>query len=64
MEIRTAEVLADWAAFAVEGVQGFALLGTSASRKLGGYMMVQDAIDSLLHLKTQTRMESAEPANN
>ena len=55
MEIRTA-------ACAVEDVQGFALENTGASRTLGGCMMVQDAIDTLLRQKIPTWVDSAEPA--
>ena len=45
MQIRTG-VLAEWAAFVVEDVQGFALLDTGALRSVGGYTMVQHVIDS------------------
>ena len=38
-------VFAEWAAFAVEDVKGYALLDTGASRSVGGYMMVQYVID-------------------
>ena len=48
MEIRTAGGFAGWAAFAVDDMQGFALLDTGASRTVGGYTMVQHVIDSLL----------------
>ena len=37
-------VFAEWAAFAVEDVKGYALLDTGASRSIGGYMMVQYVI--------------------
>ena len=40
-------VFAEWAAFAVEDVKGYALLDTGASRSVGGYMMVQHVIDCL-----------------
>ena len=40
-------VFAEWAAFAVEDVKGYALLDTGASRSVGGYMMVQYVIDCL-----------------
>ena len=45
-------VFAEWAAFAVEDVGGFALLDTGASGSVGGYMMVQYVIDCLSR-KTQ-----------
>ena len=38
-------IFAEWAAFAVEDVKGYALLDTGASRSVGGYMMVQYVID-------------------
>ena len=44
MQNRTAGVFAEWATFAVEDVQGFALLDTGASRTVGGYTMVQYVI--------------------
>ena len=52
MEIWTASVFADLAAFAVEDVLGFALLDTVASRIVGGYMMVQHVIDRVLRQQT------------
>ena len=55
-------VFAEWAAFAVEKVQGFALLDTGAWRTVGGYTMVQHVIDSLLLQQTPTWMECAEHA--
>ena len=57
-------IVAEWGAFAVEHVQGFALLDTGASRTVGDCMMVQHVIDSLLQSKTQTWVESAEPTVN
>ena len=62
MDIGTAGMVAEWAAFAVEDVKGFALLDTDDSRTVGGHMIVQHVIDSVLHLKTETWVESAEPA--
>ena len=38
-------VFAEWAAFAVEDVKGYALLDTGASTAVGGYMMVLFVID-------------------
>ena len=57
-------MFAEWAAFTVEDVQGFALAATGAPRTAGGYIMVQHVIDSLLVQQTPTWMESAELAMN
>ena len=57
-------MFAEWAAFAVEDVQGFALLDTGAPRLVGGFTMVQHVIDSLLLQQTPTWMESVRPAVN
>ena len=64
MKNRTAGTSAEWKAFAVEGVQEFALMYTDASRTVGGNMMVQHVIDSMLHQQTPTWVESADPAVN
>ena len=64
MEIRTAGTVAERAAFAVEDVHGFALIDTGASRTVGGNIMVQHVIDSLLQQETPTWVESAELASN
>ena len=53
-----------WAAFAVEDVQGAAMLDAGASRAVGGRTMVQYVIGSLPHHQTPMWMESAEPAEN
>ena len=55
-------VFAEWAAFAVEDVGGFALLDTGASRSVGGYMMVQYVIDCLSQNTAPPWLESADPA--
>ena len=55
-------VFAEWAAFAVEDVKGFALLDTGASRSVGGYMMVQHVIDCLSRDTALPCLESADPA--
>ena len=55
-------VSAEWAAFAVEDVKGYALLDTGASRSVGGYMMVQYVIDCLSRNTAPPWLESADPA--
>ena len=55
-------VFAEWAAFAVEDVEGYALLDTVASRSVGGYMMVQYVIDCLSRNTAPPWLESADPA--
>ena len=55
-------IFAEWAAFAVEDVKGYALLDTGASRSVGGYMMVQYVIDCLSRNKAPPWVESADPA--
>ena len=55
-------VFAEWAAFAVEDVKGYALLDTGASRSVGGYMMVQYVIDCLSRDTAPPWLESADPA--
>ena len=55
-------IFAEWAAFAVEDVEGFALLDTGASRSVGGYMMVQYVIDCLSRNTAPPWLESADPA--
>ena len=55
-------VFAEWAAFAVEDVKGYALLDTGASRSVGGYMMVQHVIDCLSQDTAAPWLESADPA--
>ena len=55
-------IFAEWAAFAVEDVKGYALLDTGASRSVGGYMMVQYVIDCLSHNTAPPWLESADPA--
>ena len=55
-------VFAEWAAFAVEEVKGYALLDTVASRSVGGYMMVQYVIDCLSRNTAPPWLESADPA--
>ena len=55
-------VFAEWAAFAVEDVKGYALLDTGASRSVGGYMMVQYVIDCLSRNTAPPWLESADPA--
>ena len=55
-------VFAEWAAFAVEDVKGYALLDTGASRAVGGYMMVQYVIDCLSRNTPPPWLESADPA--
>ena len=55
-------IFAEWAAFAVEDVKGFALLDTGASRSVGGYMMVQYVIDCLSRNTAPPWLESADPA--
>ena len=55
-------VFAEWAAFAVEDVNGYALLDTGASRSVGDYMMVQYVIDCLSQNTAPPWLESADPA--
>ena len=55
-------VFAEWAAFEVEDVKGYALLDTGASRSVGGYMMVQYVIDCLSRNTAPPWLESADPA--
>ena len=55
-------IFAEWAAFAVEDVKGYALLDTGASRSVGGYMMVQYVIDCLSCNTAPPWLESADPA--
>ena len=55
-------IFAEWAAFAVEDVKGYALLDTGASRLVGGYMMVQYVIDCLSENAESPWLESADPA--
>ena len=55
-------IFAEWAAFAVEDVKGYALLDTGASRSVGGYMMVQYVIDCLSRNSAPPWLESADPA--
>ena len=55
-------VFAEWAAFAVEDVKGYALLDTGASRSVGGYTMVQHVIDCLSRSTAPPWLESADPA--
>ena len=55
-------IFAEWAAFAVEDVKGYALLDTGASRSVGGYMMVQYVIDCLSRNTAPPWLESADPA--
>ena len=55
-------VFAEWAAFAVEDVKGYALLDTGASRSVGGYMMVQYVIDCISKNTAPPWFESADPA--
>ena len=55
-------VFAEWAAFAVEDVKGYALLDTGASSSVGGYMMVQYVIDCFPRDTAPPRLESADPA--
>ena len=55
-------IFAEWAAFAVEDVKGYALLDTGASRLVGGYMMVQYVIDCLSRNTAPPWLESADPA--
>ena len=55
-------IFAEWAAFAVEDVKGYALLDTGASRSVGGYMMVQCVIDCLSRNTAPPWLESADPA--
>ena len=55
-------IFAEWAAFAVEDVNGYALLDTGASRSVGGYMMVQYVIDCLSRNTAPPWLESADPA--
>ena len=55
-------VFAEWAAFAVEDVKGYALLDTGASRSFGGYMMVQYVIDCISKNTAPPWLESADPA--
>ena len=55
-------VFAEWAAFAVEDVKGYALLGTGAFRSVGGLMMVQHVIDCLSRNTAPQWLESADPA--
>ena len=55
-------VFAEWAAFTVEDVKGYALLDTGASRSVGGYMMVQYVIDCLSRNTAPPWLESADPA--
>ena len=55
-------VFAEWAAFAVKNVKGYALLDTGASRSVGGYMMVQYVIDCLSRNTAPPWLESADPA--
>ena len=55
-------IFAEWAAFAVEDVKGYALLDTGASRSVGGYMMVQYVIDCLSKNTAPPWLESADPA--
>ena len=55
-------VFAEWAAFPVEDVKGYALLDTGASRSVGGYMMVQYVIDCLSQNTAPPWLESAGPA--
>ena len=54
-------VFAEWAAFAVEDVEGYALLDSGASRSVGGYMMVQYVIDCLSQNTAPPWLESADP---
>ena len=55
-------VFAEWAAFGVEDVKGYALLDTGASRSVGGYMMVQYVTDCLSCNTAPPWLESADPA--
>ena len=55
-------VFAEWAAFAVEDVKGYALLDTGASRSVGGYIMVQYVIDCLSWSTAPPWLESTDPA--
>ena len=55
-------IFAEWAAFAVEDVKGYALLDTGASRSVGGYMMVQYVVDCLSRNTAPPWLESADPA--
>ena len=55
-------IFAEWAAFAVEDVKGYALLDTGASRSVGGYMTVQYVIDCLSRNTPPPWLESADPA--
>ena len=55
-------IFAEWAAFAVEDVKGYALLDTAASRSVGGYMMVQYVTDCLSKNTAPPWLESADPA--
>ena len=57
-----AGVFAEWAAFAVEDVKGYALLDTGTSRSVGGYAMVQYVIDCLSRNAAPPWLESADPA--
>ena len=54
-------IFAEWAAFAVEDVKGYAVLDTGASRSDGGYMMVQYVIDCLSRDTAPPWLESADP---
>ena len=54
-------IFAEWAAFAVEDVKGYALLDTGASRSVGGYMMVQYVIDCFSRNTAPPWLESADP---
>ena len=58
----SAGVFAEWAAFAVENVKGYALLDTGASRSVEGYVMVQYVIDCLSWNTAPPWLESADPA--